>query len=352
MAKTPLSNNIRDKIAKDDAEIAALERALGLKGSKTLSKSFHDDGLADLLEGLTSSDTDTAVYSRKRKHDIEDQWLTDKRRKAADSHHSGRSNTAFGDDQIAENSGKEYQATRPGSDTDLDKTFEGFSEGEEIADPGATKVRENPYVPPVDTTKGGIGAKYVPPSRRLQDSSDQGHSYQLRRRIQGLVNRLSEANMISVLGDIEDLYRDNPRQHISTILLQLLMGLLCDSAVLSETFIVLHACFIAALYRIVGVEFGAQIVQKIVEHFDRISSKHSGGGQIGKELLNLILLLSELYNFRVIGSNLVYDFARQCIATISEENTELLLRIVRSMSNPRERMSWAKYNRFGFAIET
>ena len=231
-----------------------------------------------------------------------------------------------------------YHDMHLGPNTDLEETFGGFSEGEEITVSKATTVRENPYAPPVATLTNDSGAKYIPPSRRVQDLSDQGLLHQLRRRAQGLVNRLSETNMISILAGIQDLYRDNPRQHTSTILQDILMDLLCDPTVLSDTFIVLHAGFIAALYKIVGVEFGAQIVQKVVEHFDRISSKQSFGDNNGKELSNLILVLSELYNFRIIGSNLIYDFARQCIANISEENTELLLRIARSTWDLQEDM--------------
>lgn len=51
----------------------------------------------------------------------------------------------------------------------------------------------------------------------------------------------------------------------------------------------------------------------------------------GKECSNLIVLLSELYNFQVISCVLVFDLIRTLLdGSISEFNVELLLKIMRS----------------------
>ncbi len=47
-----MSRSVKDKLAEDDKEIAALEQKLGLRGKKSLPQSFKDDGLDELLEGL------------------------------------------------------------------------------------------------------------------------------------------------------------------------------------------------------------------------------------------------------------------------------------------------------------
>lgn len=53
----------------------------------------------------------------------------------------------------------------------------------------------------------------------------------------------------------------------------------------------------------------------------------------GKECSNLIVLLSELYNFQVISCLLVYDFIRGLLdGELTEFKVELLLKIVRSKS--------------------
>ena len=53
----------------------------------------------------------------------------------------------------------------------------------------------------------------------------------------------------------------------------------------------------------------------------------------GKECSNLMVLLSELYNFQVISSVLVFDLIRQLLEDdMTEFNVELLLNLMRSVS--------------------
>jgi nucleolar MIF4G domain-containing protein 1 len=106
------------------------------------------------------------------------------------------------------------------------------------------------------------------------------------------------------------------------------MGLICERSVLQDTFLVLHAGFIAALYKIMGMDFGAEIVQRVVETLD--AEGDEGRGFEGKEGMNLVSLLAQLYNFHVIGSPLIFDYIRLFLAEITESNTELLLKVIRS----------------------
>ena len=51
----------------------------------------------------------------------------------------------------------------------------------------------------------------------------------------------------------------------------------------------------------------------------------------GKECLNLVVLISELYNFQVISCVLIYDLIRDLlVADVTELNVELLLKMTRS----------------------
>ncbi|KAL4960663.1 uncharacterized protein BDV14DRAFT_182179 [Aspergillus stella-maris] len=83
-----------------------------------------------------------------------------------------------------------------------------------------------------------------------------------------------------------------------------------------------------------GMDFGAEIVQKIVETFDAGGDER--GKFEGKEMINLISLLSQLYNFHVVGSTLVFDYIRLFLQDINEDNTELLLKVIRN-SGPQLR---------------
>ncbi|MCJ1359756.1 MAG: suppressor of glycerol defect [Icmadophila ericetorum] len=325
-----MSRRVKDKLAEDDAEIAALEKALGMKGKKRLPKSFQKDGLDVLLEGLDESDPGEDLHLQKRRKTDEDAWLQAKREKAREA---TKSNVVYPSQDSDVSSAEETDemlsdaesARQSGSDN-----FEGFNSEPEQAEPVPQRVRENPYVAPPDPSSNLSSAKYVPPSKRGATAPDTEDLQRLRRQIQGLLNRLSEANLATILTDVEKLYRLHPRQHVSSTMLDLLISLLCDSTSLSDTFVILHAGFIAAMYRQMGTDVGAQVVQRTVEEFDIYYAMELGGDSNGKRLTNLISLMAELYNFKVIGSNLIFDFLRLFLNDLSEMNTELVLKIVRN----------------------
>ena len=347
-----LPRGVQDRLAADDAEIAALEKALGVKGEKRLPKAFEDDGLDSLLEGIHDAVVLNEGRPGKRKRSEEDEWLKGKRRKALKdkpSDEDPRSSLSLEDedessiigDEIDDgedifDDGEEDEEGEDGiqdrPDTIEDDEFESFSEEDEPPLPAKTTktTRENPYVPPA-TSSTTIGrGKYLPPSLRDKVAAGPEDLSQLQRRIQGLLNRLSEANLVSILGDMETIFCDHPRHHVTTVLLDLLMGLLSDPTTLQDTFVILHAGFIAAVYRLMGTDFGAQAIQKIEEDFSQNYHSNNNRDSTSKQLTNLISLLAELYNFQVIGSDLIYDFVRLFLDELSETNTELLLKIIRS----------------------
>lgn len=359
-----IPKKVQAKLEEDDAEIAALEKKLGLKGKKKLPKDFDDDGLADLLDGL-DDELEFAVTG-KRKRSSEDQaWLDSKRRKAAVGLTAEES---FSDDSEGEDDSEESEDDEEGEEDDeslgsdeegnleegassdeeevdgAEDDFAGFSEDEdaegseddfdedeEVEQP---KVRENPYKPPVPAEVAPAG-KYIPPSLRGPPSSDAEAMTRLKRQTQGLLNRLSEANLLSILKDIEKLYQTNPRQYVTTTLIDLLLGLVSDRTSLQDTFLILHAGFIAAVYKVIGMDFGAQIIERFAAEFDKHYGSYNEESS-GKETTNLISLLAEMYNFQVVGCNLVFDYIRIFLEDLKEVNTELLLRIVR-MSGPQLR---------------
>ncbi|TAQ87346.1 hypothetical protein B7494_g4329 [Chlorociboria aeruginascens] len=345
-----ISQAVRDKLAEDDEDIAALEKKLGLKGKK-LPQSFKDDGLDDLLDGLGGSDEDVRLKKRQRAEG--DNWLKEKRWKAQAI--AGVTETTLDDDDeeddefgesdmaleevesIGAISDDSSELASSGKTVDDFEGFESDSSLEMERSLRTTRVRENPYIAP-DTKGEAASEKYTPPSLRKLSSSNSEALVRLRRQTQGLVNRLTEANLISLLGDIEKLYRDNPRQHVTSSLVDLLLTSVCEPTSLPDTLIILPAGFIAAIYKVIGTDFGAQVVQRIVELFDKCyvhatsSTKVSGvaPSNNSKETSNLITLLAEMYTFQVIGSNLIFDYIRLFLEDLSELNAELLLKVIRA----------------------
>lgn len=341
-----LSQRVRDQLAVDDAEIEALERALGVKGKEKLPKAFENDGLDALLEDIDYAVDLKGTRPGKRKISEEEEWLEKKRRKArvgsaavedcSDNRYSAGldGHTAFESEGSTDES-DESEEQRIALEEDEPESFSGVEDGILPRETTRNK-RENPYIAPKTSSTSTGPGKYLPPSLREQDAAGPEDLSQLRRQIQGLLNRLSEANIISLLGDIEKLYSSHPRRHVSTTLLDLLIGLLCDPSNLQDTFIILHAGFIAAVYKVSGTDFGAQAIERIDGEFNHYFSSNVGFENSGKRLTNLISLIAELYNFQVIGSNLIYDFVRLFLGNLSETNTELLLKIIRN-SGPQLR---------------
>jgi nucleolar MIF4G domain-containing protein 1 len=313
--------SIKSKLAQDDAEIAALEKKLGLKKGKKLPKAFAEDGLEDLMGDLGEESEDD---SRKRKREA-DEWLLSKRQKAKalQAQMSEDEEDELDSDEEDDNLDDEIFGDESDDDDESegeDSDFEGFDEKL------PPKKKENPYIAPV--AKPESTQKYIPPSMRARQDPESESLTRLRRQAQGQLNKLSEANLISIVGEFEKLYRDYPRQSVTSTLINLLMGMICERAVLQDTFMVLHAGFIAALYKLLGMDFGAEIVQHVVEILDAGADER--GKFEGKETVNLVSLLSQLYNFHVIGSTLMFDYIRLFLAEINETNTELLLKVIRS----------------------
>lgn len=348
-ATQPLPPRKSRKEMEDDAEIAALENKLGLKGKK-LPKSFEQDGLGDVL-GTLAEEEDGRTGKRKSTEDAA--WLLKKRRFGD----IGRAIEGKDDDLLREEDdsdedlydgsnvdtrGAEVEA---GSEDDEDSTSEG--EGEtpherpesgrpEPAKSAKSAKRENPYVAPT-TGRQEPTAKYVPPSLRKTSTSDAEITARLRRQTQGLLNRLSEANILSILSDVEKLYTGNPRRYVNATLVDLLTGLTCDASALNDTFLILHAGFITAVYKVFGSDFGAQMLERLVERFDQhYSSDEADKDEGGKETGNIVSLLSQLYNLQMISSVIILDHIRLFLSSISERHTELLLRIIRA-SGPQLR---------------
>ena len=323
---------VRDRLADDDAEIAALEKALGVKNTKKLPKSFGEDGLDILLEGSDPSSAEGRTAEPKRKRSEEEDWLRAKRLKATESGHS-----IAHWDRAREHNDSQLPVAEDFSEDSNIGSEEGSDAGsfEDLAEEASTpepqrRVRENPYIAPAAGPDMKDQSKYIPPSKRSLGKGAGEDLSKLRRKMQGLLNRLSEANLLSLLKEIEDLYRESPRQDVTTTLIELLMGLLCDPTILQDTFVILHAGFIAALFKVVGPEFGAQILLRIHDEFSDTDLLKVQDEATGKKMSNLASLLAQLYNFKVVGSSLIYDLVRLLIEELSEKNAELLLRIVRS----------------------
>lgn len=298
-----------------DREIELLERKLGIRKGQRLPSGFEDDGLEALLGDLGG---DGGADEGSGGSDADGGEISGGASSASDSVDEFR---GFDD---GDGSGDEHD--------DDDDEEDGYGEDEE--GPPRKRQRENPYVP-APTTGGSTavaGSRYIPPALRGDGSTGETKERaQIKRVLQGLLNRLSESNFLSVVGEVFGAISTNARSIAIEVLIDLLSSLVANPAILSDTFLVLHAAFAAALYRLVGIDFGAVLLKRTVDQIDRAHGHvvaHPSSG--GKETTNLIAFLAELYTFRVVGPKIVFAWIRQLLSSLSELNTELLLRMIRN----------------------
>ncbi|KAG8529380.1 uncharacterized protein KY384_006016 [Bacidia gigantensis] len=324
-----ISGKAKTRLSRDDAEIQALERKLGVSGKKGHSKAFENDGLDEFLEGLEGVPERTRLGKRKRDD-------------AAETGEVGYRQSKYPNDVAANNEtvdGSEFSgfgSNADENDNDLDarEILSGDtdeSEANTIAfetrTPRAT--RENPYVAPTQGRVISQKTKYIPPSLRTSHDGPSEDERRLKRQLRGSLNRLSESNVLSIVSEVGRLYQNSPRQYVSSTLIRLLLDSLADASVLQDTYIILHSGFIAALHKELGTDFGAQMLMSIDDEFRIAFDNYTESASGSKKTTNLISLLAEMYVFQVIGSGLIFDYVRLCLRDMSEHNTELLLRIVR-----------------------
>lgn len=367
-----IPKDVQKKLENDDAEIAYLEKQLGMKPtkSKKLPKAFEEDGLDFLLEGIDDIFKHDVVKKRKKKkveesdsdsesedseHSVDaDGWGTDQDSdletgsgsdSAPEEHGKETEFKGFDDDDDDEDEDEEDEDGseddhQEGDDDEDEEDEEEEEEEEESPKPAPKAPRPSIYKPHVEAgsaeaVAAATPAKYIPPSLRKAMTGEDESMTRLRRQAQGLVNRLSEANLLSIVAEIENLYRTNARANVNKVMSDILITMTCDASSLLDTFMILHAGFITAIYKIIGTDFGAHFVQTMVEKFDTYyeAAQKDRPEANGKQCINLISLMSEFYNLQMVGAVLIFDYMRLFLSEITELNTELLLKIIRSKSS-------------------
>ncbi|KOS17632.1 Suppressor of glycerol defect protein 1 [Escovopsis weberi] len=341
-----ISSAMRQRLAQDDAEIDEFERKLGIKKkSKSLPQAFKDDGLAELLGELggdISEEGGDDDESLKRKRDYDD-WLAAKRRKTnstsrqeaiIDDNDDDDDEEADGLDEsenLDDDEGDDHDDNDDEEDVLDDEAFEGFGSEDDGAQLQQTRAKENPYKAP---TTGNVVAKYVPPSlRKAQGSVSEARS-RLQRQLQGQINRLTEANILSIVQAIDELYSSNARGDVTELLTIIILAQMQSPDSLSDQFFVLTGGFSAAIYKVIGSSFGSHLVREVARAFGQVyETCHKEEGDpaaIRKEATNMIAFLSQLYLFDVVGCKIIFDYMERFLENLSELNVELLLRICRA----------------------
>ena len=205
-------------------------------------------------------------------------------------------------------------------------------------------------------------SKYVPPALRHQINKNESLSVEqqkLRRHVNGQLNRLAEGNLDTIVSELEGLYLVFARSDVTSTITELCLDTIAARTNLSESIVVLYAALITSLHRLVGAEFGANVLQSCISRFltsySSMMAKTNGIEQgdnmrdesmsaWSRECANLIMLLCHLFNLKMLSAIILYDMVRLLLGQrflhmvtgideqkpVTEIDIELLLRIVQS----------------------
>ncbi|EGF80076.1 hypothetical protein BATDEDRAFT_88499 [Batrachochytrium dendrobatidis JAM81] len=329
----------------EESNIKTYSKLLKLKDG-SINQSFKRDGLDFLLDGISTKTSnpkkdfigdpdadseDEFGFAAEAQDDVEmnvnndsqsvesNESGTDVELEQSDSENDG--SVDFDMEAISETSSFISNDLEEESGDD-EKSFAAFEDNEGQSNDESTKE-----------TSAEIG-KYIPPYLRKQTNSKSEQYIRVRRQIQGLLNRLTDTTLESIVLSIEEVFRNNSRHDVTEIITDIMLNYVGDQANILDSFIATYAGLIAAIFNTVGIEFGAHFIQTLTEKFDSartkyIESSHDHADEIDKQCTNFSMLLAMLYNFGVVSCVLLYDIIRMSISCLSELDVEVLLRILR-----------------------
>ncbi|XP_020865261.1 nucleolar MIF4G domain-containing protein 1 [Phascolarctos cinereus] len=347
----------------EDREIRKLERRLGLSKRRqkkkgdggrssgcakaALPSSFVRDGL-DYILGALDAGGGSALYEEEDDEDGDGEGAllprgggldgdSDKGDSGADSDEGDEEEeeAILEDDlqgeQDEEDEDEEEDEEQDGADTQVEAEKEKKKNRKRVhfADEDSEDASSEDESPTNEVLSKS--AKYIPPhvrrSEETVDAKKKEELERLKKNVKGLINRLSEPNMASISGQLEELYMANSRKDMNDTLTDVLMNACVTEAVMPARLMMEHVLLVSILHHTVGIEVGAHFLEAVVKKFDEI---HKTGSE-GKECDNLFAIIAHLYNFRVVQSLLIFDILKKLIGTFTEKDIELILLMLKNV---------------------
>ncbi|KAH9503295.1 Nucleolar MIF4G domain-containing protein 1 [Bulinus truncatus] len=186
---------------------------------------------------------------------------------------------------------------------------------------GRLRDKEGNIVKPTDT------GTYIPPAKRILYSA--GQNEVLRKKLNGLINKVNEGSMKAVSSQIEALYLDNSRADVNETMFNIITESVVTPVAYPERLTTELAMLIAILNSNVGSEVGAFFIQKLAKKFDDLLHEPDYGR--GKIMENVLLLMANLFNFKLFHCKLIFDIMDKFVSTFGARDIEVLLLLLKSV---------------------
>lgn len=165
--------------------------------------------------------------------------------------------------------------------------------------------------------------KYVPPQLRSLSKNEMEEYSHIRKRVRGLLNRLSESNVEGITGDMSAIFQSVARSVGAQIISEEILASCAGGPRGSEQYASVFAALVAGLACLVGIDFGAKLLASLAKCFEDEYVKEDN-----LSLRNLTLLLSYLYIFGVCSSDLIYDFMMMLSSRLTEVDVSTILTVL------------------------
>ncbi|KAH0450269.1 hypothetical protein IEQ34_020961 [Dendrobium chrysotoxum] len=156
--------------------------------------------------------------------------------------------------------------------------------------------------PPHEKIKPDASVKYIAPHLRASSMCESEEHAQIRRRVRGFLNKLSESNVESISGDVAAIFQSVTRSVGCQIVGLEIVASCVGGPRGNEQYAAVFAAFVAGMACLVGIDFSAKLLASIARSFE--DEYHKGDSL---SLRNLTLLLCHLYMFGVCASDILFD---------------------------------------------
>ncbi|KAG9452088.1 hypothetical protein H6P81_004992 [Aristolochia fimbriata] len=311
--KASVVSGMEEKVTPDVSEDE--EPVNGILSDTSGEESDHELG-AEVLAGASEGEGEQEVEDEiltdssegEAEQEVEDEILTDPSEGEAEP---GVEDESQDDKSLGESEEEKEDELLPVISEGYGGSNLGVEIQADLAEPVAkvTEKKEGTVAPKSDAL-----GKYVPPHLRSRRGSELEEHSQIRRRIRGLLNRLSESKIESITDEISTIFRSVVRSVGCQIVNEEVLASYSGQPRGNEQSAATFAAFIAGMTCLVGIDFSAQLMVSLAQSFEEQYLKEDENC-----MRNLTLLLSYLCIFGVCSSDLLYDF----LFVLSQRMTEL-----------------------------
>ncbi|PSC75596.1 nucleolar MIF4G domain-containing 1 [Micractinium conductrix] len=220
---------------------------------------------------------------------------------------------------------------RAGSEGEESGSEEGDGEEEEGSDSLASGSEEEEEEQQAAAATAPVG-KYVPPAARraaaaaaaAAGGSGSEAAARVERRVRGLLNRLAEANIQSIVSDLAELYQQEGRRLVSDTVCEELVAAAAEGPRASDRFAAVTAGAVAGL---AGSVHAAEIVANFL---DRLAGRLDAAAASGDSLCchNLSMVAAHLYTTGALKPDLVYSLLDSWRQRFTETDVSMIVTLL------------------------